>query len=135
MIVHHNFVYCLAVYYMLGEKYRLDWTSLNQIIFHIYLQYITLKFNKGQLNEVHCQIFNIVSPTHLDINILIAQFHISHILSLRYISPRYIKLEDLGATRPSFQLLRRAGGPLGSLGPCGPCWGPSAPSMVAISKL
>ena len=44
-------------------------------------------------------------------------------------------LEDLGTTRPSFQLLQRAGGPSGPLGPCGPCWGPVAPSRVAISKL
>ena len=41
------------------------------------------------------------------------------------------RLEDLGATRPSFQLLRRAGGPFGPLGPFGPFWGPSAPSSVA----
>ena len=34
-------------------------------------------------------------------------------------------LEDLGATRPSFELLRRAGGPFG------PFLGPSAPSSVA----
>ena len=45
----------------------------------------------------------------------------------KYNRGKYNILEDLGAMRPSFQLLRRAG-------PCGPCWGPSAPSRVAISQ-
>merc|ERR1712240_594173 len=40
----------------------------------------------------------------------------------------YHRLEVQGAPRPSFKLLRRAGGPFG------PFWGPSAPSFVARGK-
>ena len=44
---------------------------------------------------------------------------------LKKCSGEYMVKEDPGATRPSFYLLRRAGGRFG------PFWGPSAPSSVA----